>query len=90
MVSVSERRALRGRVLREVYERANGTSSLVEAHRVREALGVDDRDMGAACEYLVGEGLLSSQADTFGAEATPSLIGLTHRGVVHVEEAAEG
>lgn len=86
MVSVSERRSERRRVLREVYQRANGTSALVEAHQVREALGISDPDMGAACEYLAGEGLLRSEADTFGTSATPSLIGLTHRGVVHVEE----
>lgn len=86
MVSLSERKPLRSRVLHEVYEKSGGTSALISAHAVRESLGVTDREMGAACEYLAGEGLVSVQADTFGTTATPSLIALTHRGVVHVEE----
>ena len=86
MVSVSERKALRSRVLHEVYERSGGTSALVSAAGVREALGVDDQEMAAACEYLAGEGLVMLEADTFGTTASPSLIALTHRGVVRVEE----
>ncbi|OII62677.1 hypothetical protein BJP40_28230 [Streptomyces sp. CC53] len=69
-------------------ECANGTSFLVEAHRVREALGVGGQETGGARRHLGGEGLLHSRADAFGAASGP--IGLTHRGVVRVEEAADG
>ncbi len=86
MVSLSERRPLRNRVLHEVYEKSDGTSALVSAHAVRESLGISDQEMGAACEYLSAEGFVRVEADPFGVTATPSLIGLTHRGIVHLEE----
>lgn len=88
MVSIQERRSLRSRVLRGIYELADGTSALVSGAAVRESLGVADADMGAACEFLAGEGLVRLEADAFGTTATPSLIALTHQGVVRVEESA--
>jgi hypothetical protein len=86
MSSLSERRSLRSRVLKDIYERSGGTSALVSANDVRVRLDVSDQEMGAACEYLAGEGLVVLEPDTFGTTATPSLIALTHRGVVLAEE----
>lgn len=89
MASLSERKSLRRQILREIYDRSGGTSALINAGMLRADLGVSDQEMAAACEYLAGEGLALLEADTFGTTATPSLIALTHKGVVEAEDSAD-
>ncbi|WP_328398550.1 hypothetical protein OHS70_17485 [Streptomyces sp. NBC_00390] len=88
MASLSERKSLRRQILREIYDRSGGTSALIDAKVLQVDLGVSDHEMAAACEYLAGEGLALLEADTFGTAATPSLIALTHKGVVQAEDGA--
>jgi hypothetical protein len=84
---VEKRQADRLRVLRAIWDATNGNPSEVArtAPTIQKQLGLSDQELEAACDYLVGEGLIRP---TSKINESPGYIAvqLTHRGVREMEE----
>jgi hypothetical protein len=84
---IAKRQADRLRVLRAVWDATDGTTSEVArtAPTIQMQLGLSDKELEAACDYLAGEGLIRP---TSKINEPPGYIAvqLTHRGVREMEE----
>jgi hypothetical protein len=84
---IAKRQADRLRVLRAVWDATDGTTSEVArtAPTIQMQLGLSDKELEAACDYLAGEELIRPTAKI---SEPPGYIAvqLTHRGVREMEE----
>lgn len=84
---IAKRQADRLRVLKAIFEATDGTTSEVArtAPTIQMQLGLSDKELEAACDYLAGEGLIKPTAKI---NEPPGYIAvqLTYRGVKEMEE----
>ncbi|GGQ75841.1 MULTISPECIES: hypothetical protein [Streptomyces] len=78
MTTLRDRRVYRHAVLRCLYGAMERNRPEVSGTALREQLGLPDDDLGAACTYLVDEGLIMVDWTSHGTPATASL---THEGI---------
>src|ERR1700734_300322 len=86
-VDIAKRQGDRLRVLRAIFEAADGTTSEVVriAPTIQMQLGLSDQEVEAACDYLAGKRLIKPLAKV--AEAPVYIaVELTHLGVTEMEE----
>ena len=84
---IAKRQADRLRLIRAIFDAAKGMESEVVlfAPTIQRELGLTDEEIANSCNYLIGQGLISS-----AASITPPPIHLaarlTHRGIVEMEQ----
>lgn len=89
MVDVAKRRAIRLRVMTEIFEAAHGNRhEYVQIDPIREKLQLSDEEMADACNYLEGEGLIEALPGLWGRDF-PQTVTLTHWGIREVEQSQE-
>jgi hypothetical protein len=76
------------RVLRALFEASGGTTSEVgrTGPTIQQQLGLSDLDLQAACDYLVGKGLIKPTIKVWGPPGHIA-VRLTARGLDEIEEA---
>jgi hypothetical protein len=86
-IDIAKRRADRWRVMRAIFDAADGIESepVRTAPTIQQQLELSDRELQDACDYLAGEGLIVTVARV---EEPPVHIAvlLTHRGVLEMEQ----
>jgi len=84
---IAKRQADRLQVLRAIWDATDGSTSEVArtAPTIQMQLGLSDKELEAACDYLAGEGLIKPTAKI---DEPPVYIAvqLTHRGAREMEE----
>jgi hypothetical protein len=81
MSAVEEKRKQRFLFLHESYRLTDANEhATVDMRKVGAPYGFDEETVAKITQYLVGEGLVKFQA-------LGGLIGITHKGIVEVEEA---
>lgn len=89
MVDIEARKAMRLRVMKVIFDEADGsTTSYLDGFALARAIGLSDQEMGDACAYLEGEGLISAQVRVVD-QFTPAAIQLTHKGIKEMEESLQ-
>ncbi|MEU5532131.1 hypothetical protein [Streptomyces sp. NPDC020362] len=87
MATLRERKTYREKIMRAVYEAAEGNRLLgVDGMELRNDLGIPEQDLAAACTYLAGEGWVVVD---WARGNTPAMITLTHQGIRRMETAEE-
>jgi hypothetical protein len=85
MVDLVKRRADRQRVMRLIYEAAEGSRlSQVSGQGLLDSTGLPDEELGDICKYLESERMIKSHQTMWG-HATPHFMELTHRGILEME-----
>ncbi|MFF3929935.1 hypothetical protein [Streptomyces hirsutus] len=88
MAILRDRKAYREKIMRALYEAAEGNRLLgVDGAKLRNDLGIPEQDMAAACTYLAGEGWVVVD---WARGNTPAMITLTHQGIRRMETEEEG
>lgn len=86
-VDIAKRQADRLRLIRAIFDAADGMESEVVrfAPTIQRELGLTDQELANACNYLIGEGLINS---AIKIEQPPVHIAarLTHRGIIEIEQ----
>jgi hypothetical protein len=89
MADIAKKRDDRSRVLKMIYDAADGRSqNFVSGEWLLEASGLPDQELGDICDYLKGERLIEPQQTLWGHH-TPYMMRLTHRGIQEMERSAE-
>ncbi|MFE1308518.1 hypothetical protein [Streptomyces sp. NPDC058755] len=87
MATLRERKTYREKIMRAVYEAAEGNRLLgVDGVKLRNDLGIPEQDLAAACTYLAGEGWVVVD---WARGNTPAMITLTHQGIRQMETQEE-
>ncbi|UGY94082.1 hypothetical protein [Streptomyces gobiensis] len=87
MATLRERKIYRDKILHALYEATEGNRLLgVTGAKLRDDLVIPERDLAAACTYLVGEGLIVVDWATGN---TPAMVSLTHQGIRLMEAEEE-
>ncbi|MDX3263077.1 hypothetical protein AB0N87_32130 [Streptomyces sp. NPDC093228] len=86
MTTLHERKAHRKAVLRYLYGAVERNRPEVSGGTLRDELHVPDEDLTAACDFLVGEGLITVE---WTSHKTPATVSLTHDGIRIMEEEEE-
>lgn len=86
-IDIAKRQADRQRVLKAIFDAADGTTSepVRTSPTIELQLGLSHRELEAACDFLVGQGLIRPLSKI---NETPVYISvqLTYRGVMEMEE----
>jgi len=86
-VDIAKRQADRLRLIKAIFDAADGSESEVVhfAPTIQHELGLTDQELANACNYLIGEGLISS---AIKIEQPPVHIAvrLTHPGIIEIEQ----
>ena len=86
MVDIAKRRADRLLVMKAIFDASQGSESMyVSGPELLDALELTDQELGDACTYLEGEGLIETTQTLWG-HLTPYHIQITHRGILEMEQ----
>jgi hypothetical protein len=89
MIDLEQRRADRLRVMRLIFDEADGTRhSQVSGQWLLETSGLGDDKLGDICAYLIAEHLIENVGGMWG-HYMPHLIMLAHRGIKEMERSLE-
>jgi hypothetical protein len=88
-IDFSKRQADRLRVMKAIFEAADGIESeVVRVAPIQQELGLSERELQDACDYLTGEDLITPGAMV--AESPVYItVQLTHRGVTEMEQSLQ-
>jgi membrane protein YqaA with SNARE-associated domain len=75
--------------MKAIYDASEGSEgNAVSGPQLLETLDLPDQELGDACRFLEGEGLIRGRK-TLWSNLTPYTINITHRGIIEMEEALE-
>ena len=90
MIDLEKRRTDRLRVMKAIFDMSGGSED-------REVLGdelaaqveLTPQELGDACRYLAGEGLIEEAMPDMGASPVPYWINITHQGIREMEQSLQ-
>jgi hypothetical protein len=86
VVQIDKLRADRRRVLETIYGVSMGSgTTTVAGSQLLADLGLSDRELADACDWLEGEGLIQAVRTIWG-HATPYIVLITHHGIRQIEQ----
>jgi hypothetical protein len=87
-MDIEKRQADRRRVLRAIFEAANGSETeLVRIAPFQQSLELSEHEVMEACHYLVGEHLLTAPIKVEGGYIVS--VQITHQGVKEIERSLQ-
>jgi hypothetical protein len=92
VIDIAQRRADRLRVMNAIYEASGGSEhKKVLGHELAAKLGLTDQDLGDACRYLAGNGLIKIKEAMNGLAGgpVPHWINITHWGIQEMEQSLQ-
>ncbi len=90
MIDIAQRRADRLRVMNAIYEASGGSEHKeVLGRELAAKLGLTDRDLGDACRYLAGEGLIEEAMPDMGGSPVPYWVNIRHEGIREIEQSLQ-
>jgi hypothetical protein len=88
-MDIQRRKADRLRVMRAIFDAAEGSeSNVVSGSELLDNLKLSDQALGDVCKYLEGEGLIKTTQTLWG-HLTPFIIQLTHKGIKEIEQSVQ-
>jgi hypothetical protein len=90
LVDIEKRRADRLRVMKAIFEMSGGSENRdVLGNDLAAQLELAPQELGDACHYLHGEGLIEEAMPDMGASPIPYWINITHLGIREMEQSLE-
>jgi hypothetical protein len=92
VIDIAQRRADRLRVMNAIYEASGGSEHKeVLGRELAAKLGLTDQDLGDACRYLAGNGLIKIKEamNGLGGGPVPHWINITHWGIQEIEQSLQ-
>ena len=87
MVDIEKRQADRLQVMKAIFEMAGGSQDVeVQGSDLLTRLGLAPQELGDACNYLAGQGLIEEAAPDMGASPVPYWVNITHQGIMEMEQ----
>jgi len=89
MTEIEKQRTNRLLVMKAIYDESEGSEgNAVSGPDLLESLSLSHQELGDACEYLEGEGLIKGTR-TLWSNLIPIKITITHRGIKEMEESLQ-
>src|SRR5690348_1167127 len=89
-MDIEGRRVNRLRVMKAIFDLSGGSERQeVRGPQLTAEVGLSDQDLGDACDYLAGEGLIEVAMPDMSASPVPYWVNITHLGIVEMEQSLE-
>ncbi len=89
-MDIERRRANRLRVMRAIFDMSGGSEDQqVLGQELAAQVELAPQELGDACHYLAGEGLIEEAMPDMGASPVPYWINITHQGIREMEQSLE-
>jgi hypothetical protein len=89
-MDIERRRANRLRVMRAIFDMSGGSEDQeVLGQELTAQVELTPQELGDACHYLAGEGLIEEAMPDMGASPVPYWINITHQGIREIEESLQ-
>jgi hypothetical protein len=90
VVDVEKRRANRLRVMKAIFDMSGGSEDQeVLGHDLTAQVDLTPQELGDACHYLEGEGLIEEAMPDMGASPVPYWVNITHLGIREMEQSLQ-
>jgi hypothetical protein len=90
LVDIERRRAIRLRVMKAIFDMSDGSEDKeVRGNELAAQVDLTPQELGDACHYLRGEGLIEEAMSDMGASPVPYWINITHEGIKEMEQSLE-
>jgi hypothetical protein len=90
VIDIAQRRADRLCVMNAIYEASGGSEHKeVLGRGLAAKLGLTDQDLGDACRYLAGEGLIAEAMPDMSGSPVPYWVNIRHEGIREIEQSLQ-
>jgi hypothetical protein len=87
LIDIEKRRADRLRVMKAIFELSRGSEDQeVRGQELAAEVDLTPRELGDACHYLEGEGLIEEAMPDMSAGPVPYWVNITHEGIREMEQ----
>jgi hypothetical protein len=87
LIDIERRRASRLRVMKAIFDMSGGSEDQeVLGEELAARAELTPQELGDACHYLAGEGLIGEAMPDMGASPVPYWINITHQGIREMEQ----
>jgi hypothetical protein len=89
-MDIEKRRTDRLRVMKAIFDMSGGSEDQqVLGHELAARVELTPQELGNACHYLAGEGLIEEAMLDMGASPVPYWINITHQGIREMEQSLQ-
>jgi len=90
VIDIQQRQADRLRVMKAIFDASGGSEHKeVLGHELAAQLGLTDQELGDACRYLAGEGLIEEAAPDMSGSPVPYWVNIRHLGIKEIEQSLQ-
>jgi hypothetical protein len=87
VIDIEQRQANRLLVMKAIFDASGGSEHKeVLGHELAAKLGLTDQELGDACRYLAGEGLIEEAAPDMSGSPVPYWVNIRHLGIKEIEQ----